>query len=365
MKISLHRAATSNQAATPQRRSRPRVNNRPHPKTPSSGQHPRRRFLGLAAGAAALPAISRIAWAQSYPTRPITIIVAFPPGGATDVIARNLAERMKASLGQPVIIENVTGAGGTIGTGRVARAAPDGYTLSIGQTDTHVITGATYALQYDVLNGFEPVAPLSTTPLLFLARKTMPADDLNGLIAWLKANPGKASMGTSGVGANAHVAGILFQKETGTQFGFVPYRGGAPALQDLVAGQIDLNMADPATSLTQVRAGSVKAFAVTAAARLSSAPEIPTVDEAGLPGFYVSFWHGLWVPKRTPAAVIAKLNAAVVEALADPGMRARLADPGQEIFPRDQQTPEALAAFQKAEIERWWPIIKAANIKGQ
>ena len=201
MKTSLHRAATSqHQAATPQRRSRPRVNNRPHPKTPSSGQHPRRRFLALTAGAAALPAISRIAWAQSYPTRPITIMVPFPPGGATDVIARNLAERMKVSLGQPVIIENVTGAGGTIGTGRVARAAPDGYTLSIGQNDTHVITGATYALQYDVLNDFEPVALLSTTPFLLLARKTMPADDLNGLIAWLKANPNKASMGIGTAG---------------------------------------------------------------------------------------------------------------------------------------------------------------------
>jgi tripartite-type tricarboxylate transporter receptor subunit TctC len=291
-------------------------------------------------------------------------MVPFPPGGATDVIARNLAERMKVSLGQPVIIENVTGAGGTIGTGRVARAAPDGYTLSIGQTDTHVVTGATYALQYDVLNAFEPVAPLSTTPLLLLARKTMPADDLKGLIAWLKSNPDKASMGVITAGLT-HIAGVFFQKQTGTLFGFVPYRGGAPILQDVVAGQIDLGFLDPTTSLTQVRAGNVKAFAVTVAARLSSAPEIPTVDEAGLPGFYVSHWHGLWVPKGTPAAVIAKLNAAVVEALADPGVRARLADLGQEIFPPDQQTPEALAALQKAEIAKWWPIIKAANIRGE
>ena len=351
------------QTAMPQHRLRPRGNDRPHPKTPSSGQHPRRRFLGLAAGAAALPAVSRIAWAQSYPTRPITITVPFPPGGATGVIARNIAERMKVSLGQPVIIENVTGAGGTIGTGRVARAAPDGYTLSIGQTETHVITGATYALQYDVLNGFEPVAPLSTTPLLLLARKTMPADHLKGLIAWLKSHPDKASMGIVTAGLT-HIAGVFFQRQTGTLFGFVPYRGGAPILQDVVAGQIDLGFLDP-TSLTQVLAGNVKAFAVTAAARLTSAPNIPTVDEAGLPGFHVSHWHGLWAPKRTPAAIIGKLNAAVVEALADPGVRARLADVGQEIFPREQQTPEALRTLQKAEIAKWWPIIKAAGIKAE
>jgi tripartite-type tricarboxylate transporter receptor subunit TctC len=365
MKTSLHRAATSHQAATPQRRSRPRVNNRPHPKTPSSGQHPRRRFLALTAGAVALPAASRIVWAQTYPTRAITIVVPFAPGGASDVIARNLAERMKLSLGQSVIIENVTGATGTVGTGRAARARPDGYTLAIGQVGTHVVDGATFAaLQYDVVNDFEPVALIATTPFLLLAKKTMPAEDFNGLIAWLKSNPDKASFGTAGPGGMPQIAGVLFQKRTGTRFGFVPYRGGAPILQDLVAGQIDLTMMDP-TSLAQVRTGNVKAFAVTAAAQLSSAPEIPTVDEAGLPGFYVSFWHGLWVPKRTPAAVIAKLNAAVVEALADPGVRALLADLGQEIFPRDQQTPEALAALQKAEIAKWWPIIKEAGIKAQ
>jgi tripartite-type tricarboxylate transporter receptor subunit TctC len=365
MKTSLHRAATSlHQVATPQRRSRPRVNNRPHPKTPSSGQHPRRRFLALTAGAAALPAISRIAWAQSYPTRPITIMVPFPPGGATDVIARNLAERMKVSLGQPVIIENVTGAGGTIGTGRVARASPDGYTLDLGHGQTHVTNGAAYALQYDVVNDFEPIALVSTTPLLLLARKTMPADDLKGLIAWLKSNPDKASMG--GVtGGLLHIAGVFFQKQTGTLFGFVPYRGGAPNLQDVVAGQIDLAILDPTTSLTQVRAGLVKAYAVLAKVRLAAAPDIPTVDEAGLPGFYASLWHGLWAPKLTPPTIITKLNAAVVDALADPGVRARLANLGQEIFPRDQQTPEALRAFQKAEVERWWPIIKEAGIKAQ
>jgi tripartite-type tricarboxylate transporter receptor subunit TctC len=366
MKTSLRRAATSqHQAATPQRRPPPRVNNRPHPKPPSSGQHPRRRFLALTAGAAALPAISRIGWAQSYPTRPITIMVPFPPGGATDVIARNLAERMKVSLGQQVIIENVTGAGGTIGTGRVARASPDGYTLSVANNGTHVTNGAAYALQYDVVNDFEPIALVSTTPYLLLGKKALPANDLNGLIAWLKDNPNKATQGHTGIGSPVHISGVAFQKETGTRFGFVPYRGGAPALQDVVAGQIDLLIMDPTTSLPQVRAGLVKAYAVLAKVRLAAAPDIPTVDEAGLPSFYASLWHGLWVPKLTPPTIITKLNVAVVDALADPGVRARLADLGQEIFQRDQQTPEALRAFQKAEVEKWWPIIKEAGIKAQ
>ena len=361
MKTSLRPAATP----SPQRRSRPRVNDRPYPKTRPSGQHPRRRFLGLAAGAAALPAISRISWAQVYPSRPITIMVPFPAGGATDVIARNLAEQMKVSLGQPVIIVNVTGAGGTIATGRAVRAAPDGYTLSIGNRDTHVTNGATYTLQYDLLNDFEPVAPLSTTPFLLLANKTIPAKDLNEFIAWLKANPGKATAGSLGVGGVTYVLGLLFQRETGTRFQDVPYRGGAPVLQDLVAGQIDLEFDTSTTSLPFVRAGLVKAYAVMSKARLAQAPEIPTVDEAGLPGFYASHWHGLWVPKRTPPTVITKLNAAVVDSLADPGVRARLADLGQEIFPRDQQTPEALRAFQRAEFEKWWPIIKEFGIKAE
>jgi tripartite-type tricarboxylate transporter receptor subunit TctC len=270
---------------------------------------------------------------------------------------------MRWSLGQTIIIENVGGAGGSIGVGRVARAAPDGYTLDIGQWDTHVANGATYPLSYDLQNGFEPIALISSNPLLILTKKAMPADDLKGLIAWLKANPDKASAAVPTAGS--HVAGILFQKETGTRFQFVPYRGGGPAMQDLVAGQIDMLIVQAAVALPQVRAGTIKAFAATAKSRFAAAPSIPTVDEAGLPGLHISGWFGLYAPKGTPRAVIDKLNAAVVDALADATVRARLADIGQEIPPREQQTPEALGAFTKAEIEKWWPIIKAANIKGE
>jgi tripartite-type tricarboxylate transporter receptor subunit TctC len=323
----------------------------------------RRQFLQLAAGGAALPAVSRVAWAQTYPTRPITMVVPFAAGGATDTIGRIVAERARMSLGQPIIIENVAGAAGSIGVGRAARAMPDGYTISLGQWGTHVLNGAIYALQYDLLKDFEPLSLLTSNPWLVVAKKAMQANDLNGLIAWLKANPDKASTGTGG--SNTHVTGVFFQNVTGTRFQFVPYRGSAPAMQDLMAGNIDMMFDNPITSLPQVRAGSVKAYAVTAKSRLAAAPDIPTVDEAGLPGFYISNWHALWVPKGTPKNVIAKLNAAVVDALADPTVRARLADLGQEIFPRDQQTPEALGALQKAEIEKWWPIIKAAGIKGE
>jgi tripartite-type tricarboxylate transporter receptor subunit TctC len=277
-----------------------------------------------------------------------------------------IAKRMKSSLGQPVIVEDVTGAGGTIASGRVARAAPDGYTLSLGNDTSHVMAGATYALQYDLLNDFEPVALLSTGPYVLTARKTMPANDLKGLIAWLKANPDKATLGNGNIGSPTHIAGFLFQRETGTRFQFVPYpRGAAPGIQDLVAGQIDMAIFDPVVSLPQVRAGTIKAFGVTAKTRVPSAPDIPTLDEAGLPGFDISGWFGLWLPKGTQKNITAKLNAAVVEALADPMVRARLADLAQETFPRAQQTPEALGAFQKAEIEKWWPIAKAANIKVQ
>jgi tripartite-type tricarboxylate transporter receptor subunit TctC len=318
-------------------------------------------MLHLAAGAAALLVLSPIARAQTYPSRPITLIVPFPAGGSTDAVGRIVAERMRASLGQAVVIENVGGAGGSIGVGRVARAAPDGYTLDIGQWDTHVANGATFALSYDVVKDFEPIALLSSNPFLILAKKAVPADDLKGLVAWLKANPDKASQAIPTAGS--HVAGLLFQKETGTRFAFVPYRGGGPAMQDLVAGQIDLMIIQAAVALPQVRAGAVKAYAVTAGSRFAAAPEIPSVDELGLAGIHISGWFALFAPKGTPAAIVSKLNAAVVEALADPNVRARLETLGQEIFPREQQTPEALAAYHKAEIERWWPIIKAANIK--
>jgi tripartite-type tricarboxylate transporter receptor subunit TctC len=323
----------------------------------------RRQFLHLAAGSAALPAVSRIAWAQDYPSRPITMVVPFAPGGASDVIGRILAPKMRAPLGQPIVIETVAGASGSLGTGRVSRAAPDGYTFIAGNVGTHAINGAVYALKYDVLNDFEPVSLVATQPFLVVAKKAMPADDLKGLIACLKVNPGKASAGTGGVGSGEHVSGALFQTVTGTRFQFVPYRGAAPAGQDLVAGQIDIMFEVPTTTLPQVRSGQIKAFAVAAKSRLAAAPEIPTVDEAGLPGFYFTFWAGLWAPKGTPKEVIAKLNSAAVTALADPTVRAGFADLGFEIFPHDQQTPEALAAYQKAEIEKWWPIIKAAGIK--
>jgi tripartite-type tricarboxylate transporter receptor subunit TctC len=303
--------------------------------------------------------------AQIYPSRAITAVVPFPAGGPLDTIGRIMVEGMRGSLGQPVIIENVAGAAGNIGVGRVARAAPDGYTLIVGFVGTHVINGASYALHYDVLHDFEPISLWASNSWLIVAKNTMPANDLSGLIAWLKANPDRATQGTIGVGSPHHVAGAFFQKQTGTRFQFVPYRGAAPAMQDLVAGQIDMIIDSPAIVMPQVRAGTIKAYAVAAKSRLAVASNIPTVDEAGLPGFYVSSWSALWAPKGTPKDAISTLNAAVVNALADPTVRRRVADIGMEIFSRDQQTPEALRAHQKAEIEKWWPIIKAANIKGE
>jgi tripartite-type tricarboxylate transporter receptor subunit TctC len=269
------------------------------------------------------------------------------------------------SLGQPVIIENVTGAAGSLAVGRAARSSADGYTISLGNISSHVLNAAFYALPYDVLKDFEPVALLPSNPQLILSKNAIPAHDLKGLIAWLKANPGKASAGTAGVGGVSHVAGVFFQNETGTRFEFVPYRSSTLAQQDLMGGQIDLLFDQAVSALASVRAGKIRAYAVTANARLVAAPDIPTVDEAGLPGFYMSVWNALWVPKSTPKQIIAKLNTAVVDAMADPTVRTRLGDLGLTIPPRDQQTPEALGAFHKAEIEKWWPIIKAANIKAE
>lgn len=308
---------------------------------------------------------SGLAAAQDYPVRPITMIVPFPAGGATDTLARFFGERLRAKLGQPVIIENVGGAAGSIGVGRAVRSPADGYTLSIGTSTTHVLTGGLYKLQFDLLTDLDPVILIGSEPLLIVGKKSLPADDLNGLIAWLKANPDKASVGIAGVGAVGHLTGISFQKATGTKFQFVPYRGNGPAMQDLLAEQIDF-MIEPASNFTALlAAGSVKPFAVTGKARLASSPNIPTAGEAGLPGFFASLWYGLWVPKGTPKDITAKLNATMTQILFDPQVRQRFEELGIQISPLDQQSPEALRAFQKAESERWWPIIQASGIKAE
>jgi tripartite-type tricarboxylate transporter receptor subunit TctC len=322
----------------------------------------RRRFAAAIAAAIWL-GCGGIALAEDYPTRPITMIVPFPAGGATDTLARFLGEKMRPVLGQPIVIENVGGAAGSIGVTRAVRSAPDGYTLSIGTSTTHMLTGGLYNLSFDLLKDIEPVILIGNEPLMLIGKKDFPADDLRGLIAWLKANPGKASVGIAGVGATGHLAGISFQKATGTKFEFVPYRGNGPALQDLLGGQIDFMMEPSSNFRSQLGTGNLKPFAVTGHARLPSAPKIPTVDEAGVPGFFATLWYGLWVPKGTSKDVIAKLNATMTQVLFDPQVRQRFADLGIQITPIDQQSPEALRAYQKAEAERWWPIIKAANIK--
>jgi tripartite-type tricarboxylate transporter receptor subunit TctC len=311
------------------------------------------------ASAIALPATAS---AQAYPSRPITIVVPFPAGGSIDTVARVVGERMKASLRQPVIVENVTGAGGSIGVGRVAHAAPDGYTIGIGNLSTHVVNGATYALGYDVVKDFAPIALLTSEPMMAAARKTMPAADLQQLVAWLKANPDKATAAVGGTGDITQIADLLFQQRTDTRFQMVPYRGTVLALNDVIGGRIDLVLMQSSSLLPQVGTGSLKAYAVLSPQRLAAAPEIPTIDEAGLPGFYVPYWFGLWVPKDTPKDIVGTLNAAVVEALADATVRGRLNELGRDVVPRDRQTPEARAALQRAEIAKWWPIVKAAGI---
>jgi tripartite-type tricarboxylate transporter receptor subunit TctC len=318
----------------------------------------------LLAGAFALSCMAN-ASAEDYPSRPITVIVPFPAGGPTDAIIRNLGERMRVSLGQPLIVEYVTGAGGTVGTTRANRAAPDGYTIICGHFGTHATNGAVYSLPYDLVKDFTPIALLPRNPYLIVAQKNLPPNNLREFMAYLKANPGKVNMGHPGVGTGPHLLAIQVANLAGSTMNYVPYRGSGPAMTDLIAGQIDLMVDQVQTSSGQIRGGTIKAYAIAAPARTSSAPDVPTVDEAGAPGLHMSLWYGFWAPAGTPAPIIAKLNAAVQDALADPATRDRLTGLGMEIPSRDRQTPEALVAQQKADIEKWWPIIKAAGIRQQ
>src|SRR5688572_1965217 len=313
--------------------------------------------------ALALTFAATAALAQPYPSRPITLIVPFPPGGSTDTVARIMAERMRPILGQPVIIENVGGAGGSIAVGRVARAAPDGYTIDIGQWDTHVGNGVVYTLNYDLQKDFDPVGLVSINPQLLIGRKNLPADDLKGLVTWMKANPGKATFVNQN--AAAQTAGILMKQIAGVDFLFVPYRGAGPAMQDILAGNVDLLVVQAAAVLGQIRAGTIKVFAQLAPRRSPTIPDIPTADEGGVAGWHMPGWFGLFAPKGTPKDVIATLNAALVAALADPAIQKRFGELGLDVASKEQQTPEGLAAFNKGEIEKWWPVMRAAGIKAE
>ena len=300
--------------------------------------------------------------AQNFPSRPITLVVPFPPGGSTDAAARIMAERMRATLGQSIVIENVGGAGGSIGVGRVARAAPDGYTFDIGQWDTHV-GSIIYKLDYDLEKDFEPIALISNNPQLMVAKKDLPANTLGELVTWMKANPDKINFVNQNAAAN--VTGVLFENLTKQKVQFIPYRGAGPAMTDLISGTVDLLVVQGAVALPQIRGGKIKALANLSPQRSASMSDIPTADETGVPGLYMSGWFGFWAPKGTPKEIIAKLNAATVEALADPALQKRFTELGLDIASRQQQTPEGLAACQKAEIEKWWPIIKASGIGAQ
>jgi tripartite-type tricarboxylate transporter receptor subunit TctC len=327
-------------------------------------KRPVKKLLTVIAFAAALQ-LAPAAQAQDYPTRPITMVAPLGVGGSTDIVARIVAQGMGQALGHNVVVENTTGAGGTIGEGRISRARPDGYTIGIGQWGTNVANGAIYPLSYDLMKDFTPIGLIATQPFFLVGRKSLPQNNLKELLAWLRANPGKATMGNSGVGSPSHVAGFILQKAIGTTFTMVPYRGAGESTQGILSGQIDLLLNTPAVSVPQMKNGSIKVYALTAKKRIPLAPDVPTTDEAGLPGFYFSFWHALWAPKGTPKPIIDKLNAALRQALADPATRKKLVDLSQEIYPPEQQTPEALATFQQAEIDKWWPIIKEMGIKVQ
>jgi tripartite-type tricarboxylate transporter receptor subunit TctC len=315
------------------------------------------------AALAVVLAFGSTAIAQNFPSRPITIIVPFSAGGPSDAMARILAERMKATLGETVLVENVTGAGGSVGVGRAVRSPPDGYTISFGHLGTHVANGAIYKLGYDLVADLEPVALLPSNPMIIVSKKEVPATSLKELLAWLKAQPSPPTAGTAGAGSGSHIAGLYFENVAGIKLQYVPYRGTGPAMNDLVAGQIDLIVDQTSNSIGQVRAGNIRAYAITDSKRVESASDIPTVDEAGLPGFHMTLWSGLWVPKDTPKDVVAKLNGAAVDALNDPAVRKQLENLGLQMPPKDKLTPEALGAWQEAEIAKWWPMIKAANVK--
>ena len=311
----------------------------------------------------ALLASGGSAAAEDFPSHQITMVVPFSAGGPTDAMARIMTERMRVTLGQSFVIENVTGAGGSLGVGRVVRAAPDGYTVSIGHLGTHVANGAVYKLGYDLVTDLEPVVLLPSNPMIFVSKTAIPAKSLTELLAWLKSRPNPPATGTAGAGSASHIAGLYFENVTGIKLEFVPYRGTAPAMNDLVAGQIDMIIDQTSNSIAQVRAGTIRAYAVTDDKRVASASDIPTTDEAGLPGFHMTLWSGLWVPKGTSKEIIARLNAAAVDAMNDPEVRKKFENLGLEMPPKDQLTPEALGAFQKSEIAKWWPMIKAADVK--
>jgi tripartite-type tricarboxylate transporter receptor subunit TctC len=323
----------------------------------------RRQIFTMAAGALALPAVSRKTLAESFPSRPITVIVPFAPGALNDIVARLLSDVMGKTLGQPVVVENLTGADGTIATNRVARATPDGYTIIIGNWNTHVANSLIYSLQYDMTKDFLPVMLLPAAPMVLVAKKTAPATDLKSFIAWLKANPDKASMGTAGVGSPPHMLALLFRQRTETQYGLIPYRGAGPAMQDVIAGQIDATFITVAPALPQIASGNLKVFGITAPKRMAAAADIPTMDEAGLPNFYFSYWSGLYTPRGTPPDVVRAIGAAAVAAMNDPQVRQKLDSQAFVTPPPDQQTAQALAELQRAEIAKWWPVIKAADIK--